>query len=65
MSLVDVSDALPGLKRNQGITSWKVFDRQMNEINSSDEQASGTNSKPIADTCWPNGKEAEFHMERW
>lgn len=37
----------------------------MNEIQSSDQQASGTNSKPIADTCWPNGREAEFHMERW
>jgi len=65
MSLVDMSDALPGLKRKQGVTSWKVFDRQMNELATPDQQTSGSNSKPISETCWPSGKEADMNMERW
>lgn len=67
MSLIDMSDALPNLQRRQGLTTWKVFDRDMNEISSADKQkaSSSGKGKPIAETCWPNGKEAEMHTERW
>jgi hypothetical protein len=66
MSLIDVSDALPGLKRKPGLTSWKVLDRECNEVASVDEQyTDNLKAKPIVGTCWPNGRESELHLERW
>ena len=66
LSLVDVSDQLPKLKRNPGMTSWKVLDRECQELHQSDEpQTWGDKKKAMPATMWPNGKETERHLERW
>ena len=52
------------------MTTWKVYDKQMNELpdrgdwKASDAPSRGKKEKPPAATCWPNGKEAEFGLER-
>lgn len=69
MSLVDVAEKLPTLKRRQGLTSWRVFDKHMNEVEaySAAEHGSKTKGKlngPL-ETCWPNGREKDLELHKW
>lgn len=56
--LVDCSDKLPGLKRRPGISTWKVFNKEMEER---ERGAEG-----VAETAFPpTEEEAEkFHLDR-
>lgn len=70
MSLVDVNERLPGLQRRKGLTTWTVYDKQMKALSKRDDweatgtAAKGKKEKPPAATCWPNGKEHEFGLEK-
>lgn len=69
MSLVDVSSSIPDLKRAPGLTTWKVLDQKNQEIAAPEGSQkvywNDDRKKPMADSMWPNGKEAERHLERW
>lgn len=67
MSLVDVSDKLPELKRRKGLTTWKVYDKTMTPLDAYEEPAEGVfkKNKGPAKTCWPHGNEEELGLERW
>ncbi|CAD6578685.1 MAG: hypothetical protein CYPHOPRED_000654 [Cyphobasidiales sp. Tagirdzhanova-0007] len=68
VSLVDVFDKLATLKRRQGLLSWKVYDKEMNELNICEnidtKSGIGKKAKRPAHTCWPSGMEREHHLER-
>lgn len=67
MSLIDVSERLPGLKRRPGMTTWKVYDKDMVELSDRPDAESGgkKQSKGPAITCWPMGNEKEKNLDRW
>lgn len=57
VSLVDVSQELPGLVRRPGVSSWKVFSKDMTELHPGDD-THATAFPPLAE-------EAErFHLDR-
>lgn len=63
VSLVDCSDKLPGLKRRSGVSTWKVYAKDMSvrekgqEINEADK---------IADSAFPPTEQEaqDFHLDR-
>lgn len=67
MSLIDVADKLPTLERRAGLTTWKVFDKQAQELASVDDivKTDDKRTKGPNATCWPNGKEKENNLDRW
>lgn len=57
-SLVDVSAELPGLKRRAGVSSWKVFNKELEEKQKGDEGVHAT-------AFPPSEEEAQaFHLDR-
>lgn len=67
MSLVDVSDRLPELKRRPGMTTWKVMNRNLGknvEVKSYDDLEDDPNKARYSVTLWPDGKEKDKGLER-
>ncbi|KAH9816065.1 S-adenosyl-L-methionine-dependent methyltransferase [Melampsora americana] len=67
MSLVDVSDRLPELKRRPGMTTWKVMNRNLGqniEVKSLDDLADDPNQSRYSSTLWPDGKEKVKGLQR-
>ena len=62
LRLVDVSQEIPGLKRNPGITRWQVMDRDMQWYETCPENKA--HKLPLS--LWPptESEIAEFHLER-
>ncbi|OBA19428.1 hypothetical protein METBIDRAFT_45690 [Metschnikowia bicuspidata var. bicuspidata NRRL YB-4993] len=58
VSLVDVSQDLPGLKRRLGVSSWKVFSKDMVEREAGDESVHATAFPPSEDEA------KRFHLDR-
>lgn len=58
ISLVDVSEELPGLQRRQGVSTWKVFAKDMTEKFEPEDH--------IHSTAFPPSQEEaqKFHLER-
>ena len=66
MSLAETKDLLPNLQRRPAMTTWKVLDKDNNEIAPpvGDEPAFYAPHKRASSTLWPSGREAEFNMHR-
>lgn len=66
VEIVDVSDKLPGLKRIPGMTSWKVFDKQMEEYATFDEVPKNFKRKYVKETVFaPKPEEvAQYNLDR-
>ncbi|EGG07725.1 uncharacterized protein MELLADRAFT_85533 [Melampsora larici-populina 98AG31] len=67
MTLVDVSDKLPELKRRPGMTTWKVMNRTLgknDEVKSYDDLEGDENKARYSATLWPDGKEQAKGLER-
>lgn len=70
MRLVDVSDVIPGLKRSQGISSWKVYTGRDKDGNpgwyTSHADLPQALKKTVLPSIFPPTPEeaAEFHLER-
>uniref|UniRef100_F1KYX9 tRNA (cytosine(34)-C(5))-methyltransferase n=1 Tax=Ascaris suum TaxID=6253 RepID=F1KYX9_ASCSU len=65
IELVDVSDRLPQLKRSPGVSSWKVFDKDMTEYKSPDEVPEATKKSLVPSMFPPTDEEKQtFHLER-
>ncbi|KAJ8141714.1 hypothetical protein OY671_005117 [Metschnikowia pulcherrima] len=56
--LVDVSQELPGLKRRNGISSWKVFSKDMVERSAGDDAVHATAFPPSEEEA------RDFHLDR-
>jgi len=65
LQLVDVSKMLPGLKRRNGITSWRVMDKDLNWYSSHDELPEMLKQK-IPSTCFPPDEQLlrDLNIER-
>lgn len=65
MTIVDVSDRLPGLERRPGMTNWKVMRKDASAaIEAATDVADDDRQKKFPKTMWPDGKEASRHLER-
>uniref|UniRef100_A0A915AC98 tRNA (cytosine(34)-C(5))-methyltransferase n=1 Tax=Parascaris univalens TaxID=6257 RepID=A0A915AC98_PARUN len=65
IELVDVSDRLPQLKRSPGVSSWKVFDKDMTEYKSPDEVPEAMKKSLVPSMFPPTDEEKQgFHLER-
>ncbi|CEO97740.1 unnamed protein product (mitochondrion) [Plasmodiophora brassicae] len=58
LSLVDVSSRLPGLSRRPGLSTWTVFDRDMNRVE--------TPNADLRESLFPPSAEelSRYHLER-
>ncbi|KAJ3192353.1 tRNA (cytosine(34)-C(5))-methyltransferase [Irineochytrium annulatum] len=61
--LEDVSAILPGLKRNPGLTTWKVMDKD-GQIHDSYGTLKGSSKAKIAPTCFPPENAASLGLEK-
>lgn len=64
VSLVDVSDRLPHLNRRPGMLHWKVLKRDLSGELADPSSVPNVDSKRYPSSLWPDGKEAERHLER-
>lgn len=65
IELVDVSDRLAQLKRYSGVSSWKVFDRDLNEYKSFNEVDDKLKRAIVTSMFPPTEHEKEnFHLDR-
>jgi len=65
LELVDVSDKLPGLKRRPGISTWKVFDKSLQEFTSIESLPDHLKKVIVSSMFPPTEEEAkEMHLER-
>ncbi|EDQ91030.1 uncharacterized protein MONBRDRAFT_36363, partial [Monosiga brevicollis MX1] len=65
VELVDVSDQLPGLVRDPGMTSWKLMDRDCNWYSSTSEMRPDLRKRFPDSMNPPTAEEAaKFHLER-
>lgn len=72
MSLIEATDQLPGLQRRRGLTTWKVYDKRMQmyatradyEGPREPRNKGEKQEKPVADSCWPSGNEAELGLDK-
>lgn len=67
MSLLDVSERLPGLVRRPGMTSWKVFRRQVAEsveVKSYADLEENSEKAKYPTTLWPDGHESTRGLDR-
>lgn len=64
LKIVDVSDQYPKLKRNPGLTSWKVMDKKGNMYSSLDE-VDQPHQKNIYASSFPPSNAKELGLEKW
>jgi hypothetical protein len=62
LNLVDISDQLPGLKRRNGISYWRVMDKQGNWYEKHEQLPEHLKQFPT--TVFPPEKVHDLHLER-
>ncbi|CAI5437490.1 unnamed protein product [Caenorhabditis angaria] len=62
LRLVDTSNMLPGLKRENGVSKWKVYDRDMKLFNSVEEVTEERLKKVIIQSLFPPTEEEAKDM---
>ena len=65
LTLVDVSERLPGLRRTAGLRSWKLMDAAGAVVKVDDDVREGRHPRYLPSMLSPSAEEAEeFHLER-